>query len=123
MTAYRAAWICPIDQPPIRDGLVIVEAGRITGVRDQGSGIGDQGIGDQGIRDLGNVVLMPGLINAHIHLELSWLRGRVPPAGRFTDWVKQLVARRGGIERPELHASEVIAIIPAISTPVRRYPS
>jgi len=44
---------------------------------------------------------MPGLINAHIHLELSWLRGRVPPAGKFTDWVKQLVAARGGIERPD----------------------
>ena len=28
MTAYRAAWICPIDQPPIRDGVVIVD-GRI----------------------------------------------------------------------------------------------
>ncbi len=25
MTAYRAAWVCPIDQPPIRDGVVRVE--------------------------------------------------------------------------------------------------
>ncbi|MDP2053003.1 MAG: amidohydrolase, partial [Acidobacteriota bacterium] len=65
----------------MRDGLVHVEGGRITAIRDQGPGIGDQG---PGIRDLGNVVLMPGLINAHIHLELSWLRGRVPPAGKFT---------------------------------------
>ncbi|MSO36448.1 MAG: amidohydrolase [Acidobacteria bacterium] len=96
MTAYRAAWVCPIDRPPIRDGVVIVDAGRITGIGDQGSGIGDHGI-----RDLGNVVLMPGLINAHIHLELSWLRGRVPPAARFTDWVKRLVAARGGVERAD----------------------
>lgn len=103
MTAYRAAWVCPIDQAPIRDGLVIVEAGRIAGIGEQGSGNRDQGtgIGDQGIRDLGNVVLLPGLINAHIHLELSWLRGRVPPAAKFTDWVKQMMAGRGGVERPD----------------------
>ena len=73
-----------------------VEGGRITGIGDQGSGIGDHGI-----RDLGNLVLLPGLINAHIHLELSWLRGRVPPAARFTDWVKRLVAARGGVERAD----------------------
>ena len=96
MTAYRAAWVCPIDRPPIRDGVVIVEAGRITGIGDHGSRITDHGT-----RDLGNVVLMPGLINAHVHLELSWLRGRVPPAARFTDWVKQLVAARGGVERAD----------------------
>ncbi|MEO8679955.1 MAG: amidohydrolase family protein, partial [Vicinamibacterales bacterium] len=50
-------------------------------------------------RDLGDVVLLPGLINAHIHLELSWLRGRVPPANKFTDWVKQLIPTRRGVER------------------------
>jgi len=95
MTAYRAAWVCPIDQAPIRDGVVTVESGRIVRVE---SGSRNP---DPGSRDLGNVVLMPGLINAHIHLELSWLRGRVPPASRFTDWVKQLMAGRRGVERPD----------------------
>jgi len=105
MIAYRAAWVCPIDQLPIKDGLVIVEAGRIVSI-----GSGEPGLaavasaeGAVGSRDtltdLGNVVLMPGLINAHIHLELSWLRGRVPPAGKFTDWVKQMMGARGGVER------------------------
>ena len=93
MIAYRAAWLCPIDRPPIRDGVVVVDDGRIVSVGPRTP--------EPASRDLGNVVLMPGLINAHIHLELSWLRGRVPPAGKFTDWVKQLVATRGGIERPD----------------------
>lgn len=95
MTVYRAAWVCPIDRPPIRGGIVRVAGGRVAGIGERGSGIGDQGV-----VDLGNVVLLPGLINAHIHLELSWLRGRVPPAGRFTEWVKQLVGTRRGVERP-----------------------
>jgi len=89
MTAVRAAWVCPIDRPPIRNGIVDVEAGRISGIRDQ-----ESGSGDQQVRDLGRVVILPGLVNAHTHLELSWLRGRVPPADRFTEWVAALLAVR-----------------------------
>jgi len=99
MTAYRAAWVCPIDRPPIKDGVITVAGQRIAGVGIPSTSLragGDQG---SGIRDLGRVALLPGLVNAHTHLELSWLRGRVPPAHRFTDWVKQLVALRRGIER------------------------
>ncbi|MDO8679435.1 MAG: amidohydrolase family protein [Acidobacteriota bacterium] len=104
MTHYRAAWVCPIDRSPIKDGIVTVDAGRIAAIRapfDSGRDRDPVSPLAQGrpVRDLGRVVLMPGLINAHIHLELSWLRGRVPPAHKFTDWVKQLVALRRGIER------------------------
>jgi aminodeoxyfutalosine deaminase len=87
MTAYRAAWVCPIDGPPIRDAIVQVEDGIIAGI--------GTGVGNGNARQLGNVALMPGLVNAHTHLELSWLRGRVPPADSFTNWVKGLFATRG----------------------------
>jgi cytosine/adenosine deaminase-related metal-dependent hydrolase len=100
MISYRAAWVCPIDHPPIRDGVVIVDADRIVAV---GSGESFDQLPDRTgvqLRYLGNVVLLPGLVNAHVHLELSWLRGRVPPAGKFTDWVKQLVALRRTPEAP-----------------------
>jgi cytosine/adenosine deaminase-related metal-dependent hydrolase len=82
MTALQAAWACPIDQPPIRNATIEIEDGVIQSVQ-SGSPIPDPGS-----RQLGNVVVLPGLVNAHTHLELSWLRGRVPPANRFTDWVK-----------------------------------
>ena len=98
MTAYRAAGVCPIDLPPIRRGVVEIEGGRIVAVGQSGSQATGQP-GNQAIRDLGNVALLPGLINAHTHLELSWLRDRVPPANRFTDWVKTLVAIRRGTEQ------------------------
>ena len=48
------------------------------------------------VHDLGPVAVLPGLVNAHTHLELSWLRGRVPPAATFIDWIKQLFVTRGG---------------------------
>ena len=93
MTAYRAAWVCPIDQPPIRNGAVRVSNGRIAAIG------ASEFKHDDVFIDMGDAVLLPGLINAHTHLELSWLRGRVPPANRFTDWVKTLVAIRRGTEQ------------------------
>ena len=115
MTAYRAAWVCPIDQPPIKDGVITVAGRRIAAIRapfDSGQNrdpVWSLAQGRPVVRDLGNVALLPGLVNAHTHLELSWLRGRVPPAHKFTDWVKQLVALRRGIER--LGDPEVVAPI------------
>ncbi|MBY0494404.1 MAG: amidohydrolase family protein [Cyanobacteria bacterium] len=106
MTAFRAAWVVPIDQPPIRDAVIDVENGVITGIREPGSGSRAQ--------DLGNVAVMPGLINAHTHLELSWLRDRVPPAAKFTDWVKRLFAVRGRPDKP-MTAEQVAAIDGAIA--------
>jgi cytosine/adenosine deaminase-related metal-dependent hydrolase len=102
MTVYRAAWVCPIDQPPISDGMVTTAGGKVTSVAKASS--------VAGVRDLGNVVLLPGLINAHTHLELSWLRDRVPPASQFTEWVRTLFAIRG---RPDVAmTAEQLAAIP-----------
>jgi cytosine/adenosine deaminase-related metal-dependent hydrolase len=102
MIAYQAAWVLPIDRPPIRDAVIEVEAGII-----RSAFAAPPLRRDRRVRDLGNVAILPGLINAHTHLELSWLRGRVPPANRFTDWVKTLVAIRRGTEQlatPEITA-------------------
>jgi len=88
---YRAAWICPITQPPIREGWVAVSNGRIAAV-------GPSHVSPPAgkVRDLGAVAVLPGLINAHTHLELSWLRGRVPPAASFDTWITQMLITRGG---------------------------
>lgn len=103
MTTFRAAWACPIDQPPIRDAVIDVDHGIIRCVSSDSSRPG------RGLRDLGNVAVLPGLINAHTHLELSWLRGRVPPANAFSDWVKTLIGIRSGTEQ---------SLAPEVVTPV-----
>lgn len=111
MNVYRAAWVCPIDQPPIRDGLVQTDAGHIVAVGPADWNKPNRRFNDDDVVvDMGDVALLPGLVNAHTHLELSWLRGRVPPASRFTDWVKQLVAVRRGTEQ---------AVTPEIVAPIR----
>jgi cytosine/adenosine deaminase-related metal-dependent hydrolase len=114
MTSFTAAWICPIDRQPIRNGTVDIDSGRIVGIRETGAGTrADSPLTVPGSRNLGNVAIMPGLVNAHTHLELSWLRGRVPPAARFTDWVKLLFAIRGRPDR-DMSAEQIAPIREAI---------
>jgi cytosine/adenosine deaminase-related metal-dependent hydrolase len=44
--------------------------------------------------DLGRVAVLPGLVNAHTHLELSWMRDRVGAAASLPEWVRRLMALR-----------------------------
>jgi cytosine/adenosine deaminase-related metal-dependent hydrolase len=82
---YRAAWVLPIAAPPIRNGWVEVEHGRIVGVG---------GSPRLNTIDLGAVAILPSLVNAHTHLELSYLRGAIPTATRFLDWIRAVMAAR-----------------------------
>ncbi len=99
MRVFRAAWVCPIAAPPIANGWVAVAQGRIAvvgGPHDPIPSPVDR------VRELGQVAVLPGLVNAHTHLELSWLRDRVPPAVSFIAWLTGMVAARGpGFERSD----------------------
>src|SRR4029079_11298560 len=90
VTRYRAAWVLPMSSPPIRSGVVSVQRDLIVGVNDSADGE---------VTDLGSVAILPGLVNAHTHLELSWMRGQVPPGGSMTAWgcrVRRGAGCRGG---------------------------
>ena len=58
----KAKWILPVDRPPIENGLIEIVDGVITAVRAADSH-------DAAADDLGDVAIIPGLVNAHIHLE------------------------------------------------------
>jgi cytosine/adenosine deaminase-related metal-dependent hydrolase len=45
--------------------------------------------------DLGDVALLPGLVNAHCHLDYTGMAGQIPPPRRFTDWIQAIVALKG----------------------------
>src|SRR5207245_3349739 len=91
MELLSAAWVVPGAGPPIRDGLVAVERGRIDWV----GGPAEAGRPPGPVRDLGRGVLLPGLVNAHCHLELSHLAAVREQAHQgFVAWVEALVERR-----------------------------
>jgi cytosine/adenosine deaminase-related metal-dependent hydrolase len=102
---FRAAWLLPISQPPIRDGWVRTERGRITA-------FGPHRRGQRrppGEIDLGAVAILPGLVNAHTHLELSWMRGRIPQGGDFPGWIRAVIAlQRAGNEAGDLATQAAI---------------
>ena len=85
MIRFRADWLLPIADDPVRDAWVAVDNGRIAGI---GSGPASGAI------DLGRAVILPALVNAHTHLELSYLHEQIPPASRFAPWVREVMATR-----------------------------
>ena len=105
MIRYRARWLVPICEPPIRDGWVAIDRGRIVAY-------GRPAPGDtQGELDLGEVAILPGVVNAHTHLELSYLRDQVDPAADFVTWIRGVVAARR--QRPDPNSGEIIGGVEA----------
>jgi cytosine/adenosine deaminase-related metal-dependent hydrolase len=85
--SYRARWIVPVDRPPIEGGVVTVHNGRIVSVGQTPAG--------EPVHDLGDVVLLPGLVNAHTHLEFSSLGQPLGQPGMgFADWIKEVITWR-----------------------------
>ena len=85
MIRLSAEWILPISDDPIRGGAVALADGRIAAVTDRPT---------EDAVPLGRVAVMPALVNAHTHLELSYLQGHVPPARRFLDWIRPMLEAR-----------------------------
>jgi aminodeoxyfutalosine deaminase len=97
---YHAAWIVPVSDPPMRDAWIAVDRGRVAALSRRGPTDGSREV------DLGDVVVLPGLVNAHTHLELSYLREEIPPASRFVSWVQQVIQTRR--THPDPKASEIL---------------
>ena len=107
MDLLSAEWVVPGAGPPIRDGLAAVEDGRIAWV----GGRGAAGRPAGAVRDLGRGVLLPGLVNAHCHLELSHLAAvREQGHQGFVAWVEALVERRSLADPADARARTEAAI-------------
>jgi 5-methylthioadenosine/S-adenosylhomocysteine deaminase len=92
-TTYRARWVLPITSPPIENGCVTVEQGRI-------SHVGDEPPAGVAVLELGDAVLMPGLVNTHCHLELTVMRGFLEDLD-FRRWILRLTSAKRAALSPE----------------------
>lgn len=100
-----ADWVVTMAGPAIRTGRVVVEAGRIAAV----GAVTDVPIRGQH-RRLSEAVLLPGLVNAHCHLELSAYHGVLPPSDLWS-WLAKLVMLR---LQPDAAAREQAAVAAAV---------
>ncbi len=81
MKPLRARLILPLSSPPIEDGLIGFDGGKISllGPYD-----------GRPAHDLGEVILLPGLINAHCHLDYTSMCGAILPSTSFTNWIRRI---------------------------------
>jgi cytosine/adenosine deaminase-related metal-dependent hydrolase len=87
----RARSVVTMDGAPIDNGAIVVSKNRIVDVGNFDE-IKARNRGE--IIDLGEQALLPGLINAHCHLDYTCLRGKIPPQKSFTDWIRAINAEK-----------------------------
>jgi cytosine/adenosine deaminase-related metal-dependent hydrolase len=105
---FHADHVLPGDTPPIADGAVVVdEEGTVLDVG-PATEVLPRNAGPTPERVRG--VVFPGIVNAHTHLELSSMRGKVPGGQGFVPWVDRLVTLRSEIA-PEDDAEAIDAAV------------
>jgi cytosine/adenosine deaminase-related metal-dependent hydrolase len=98
----RARTVVTMDGPHIENGAVVVGANRIL---DVGKFDEITARNDGEILDLGEQALLPGLINAHCHLDYTCLRGKISPQKSFADWIREINAAKAKLDLQDYLAS------------------
>jgi len=98
----RARIVATMDGPPIDNGAVAVSEDRIV---DVGKFAEIRTHKTDKVVDLGEQALLPGLINAHCHLDYTSLRAKIPPQKSFTDWIRSINAEKAKLAPKDYVAS------------------
>jgi aminodeoxyfutalosine deaminase len=87
----RARTLLPVSRPPVENGALIISGNRI---RAAGSWPELRSRARGKALDLGDVILLPGLVNAHCHLDYTDMAGMLPPPRTFTDWIPHMMSAK-----------------------------
>ena len=98
----RAHTLVTMAGPPIKHGAVAIEDNRIVAV---GHVPDLSWVSDGPLIDLGEVALLPGLINAHCHLDYTMMRRAIDPPKSFTAWVRRINALKRTLDRNDYLAA------------------
>jgi len=99
----RARTVVTMDDPPIENGAVVISGNRVLDVGEFPE-ISARHSGQE-LVDLGEQALLPGLINAHCHLDYTCLRGKIPPQKSFADWIRAINAEKAKLSEQDYLAS------------------
>lgn len=102
MSIVRARTIVPMEGEPIENGAVAINGNRIAAV----GRFEDVRASHSGeVIDLGEMVVLPGLINAHCHLDYTILRGKIPQQASFADWIRAINTHKDALSEADYIAS------------------
>lgn len=86
----------------IEGGGLLIEGGAVRRVLHSRRAVARARGTRAGFVELGELVLTPGLIDAHAHLDLGPLCGRVPARDGFARWIRALIRARAGLTAEDL---------------------
>jgi len=90
---YHARWVLPVSSPPIADGAIAITEEQIVSVGTRSALLAQ--FAEATTLDLGESAIIPGLVNAHSHLELTAMRGFLEDeAADFFAWLRKLTRAR-----------------------------
>jgi cytosine/adenosine deaminase-related metal-dependent hydrolase len=97
---YSARWVLPVSSSPIADGAIAIDGSQITDFGTRASLVGKYA--DAMEHHYPDAVILPGLINAHSHLELTAMRGCLEnEESDFSRWLKKLTVARLALMTPD----------------------
>lgn len=112
---YRARWILPVSSEPLSEGAVRVTA---DGLIDAVGTAEEVPTAGARVFELGDAIILPGLVNLHVHPELTGLRGRLEDL-EFTRWIETLIDLKYDVLSPEgLRVSTWLGIAEAVASGV-----
>ena len=115
MIRYHARWVLPISAPPIENGTVSVADGRISYVGPRANAPRGSDVA------LGDALLMPGLVNAHTHLELTVMRGFLEDLD-FAQWIVRLNAvKRAVLDRDRMLDAARLGLVEGVRHGITTY--
>jgi cytosine/adenosine deaminase-related metal-dependent hydrolase len=102
----RARTVVTMDGAPIDNGAVAVSENRIDdSIVDVGTFEEIKSRNSGEVIDLGEQTLLPGLINAHSHLDYTCLRGKIPTQKSFANWIRAINAKKATLSPTDYLAS------------------
>ena len=103
MRKLTAGWIFPVSSSPIQNGVIIIDDdGKILS-------LGERKNFNDAELEIYHGIICPGFINAHCHLELSYMKGKIPERKGMIYFIMDLIDYRTGFKlSPEGDQAEIV---------------
>lgn len=106
--AFRGATLLPIAGPPIQDGVLVVQGGRITAVGGPGTAIPAGAV----VHDVTGKTIMPGLVDTHSHIGGGDGGDRSNPMHPSVRVLDAIDARDEGIQKAQAGGVTTVNVMP-----------